>query len=94
MNKYETIIILKTEITKKQKSDVLNKIKKYITDNGKIEKEEYLGKRKLAYEVKKHNQGDYYIIEFESEQTAIQELERIYRITDEILKFIVVKKEC
>ena len=47
----------------------------------------------LAYEVKKQNQGYYYVINFELKSEDIYELERIYRITDEILKFIVVRKE-
>ena len=51
-----------------------------------------MGKRKLAYEIKKNKEAYYMQINFESEPEAITELERIYRITDEILKFITIKK--
>ena len=52
-----------------------------------------MGKKKLAYEVKKNKEGFYTLINFESKPDAIAELERIYRITDEVIKFIVVRKE-
>ena len=52
-----------------------------------------LGKKKLAYEIRKQNEGIYYLFEFESDPDFIKELERIYRITDEIMKFIVVRKD-
>lgn len=93
MNKYESVIIVDNEISNEQKKDVINKIEGYITENGKLTKTEYLGTKKLAYEVKKHNEADYYVIEFECTADKIAELERRYRITDEILKFIVVRKD-
>lgn len=92
MNKYETIMIIKDELTQEQKDAVIKKIEKYISENGKIESRESLGTKKLAYNIKNHKTGYYYIIEFESEPNSICELERIYRLTDEILKFIVVRK--
>ncbi len=92
MNKYETIMILDCTISEESRENAINKIKKYIESKGKIENTEDLGKKKLAYEVKKNKEGYYYIIEFMAEPESIAELERIYRITDEILKFIVVKK--
>ena len=52
-----------------------------------------MGDKKLAYEVRKHTQAFYYIINFESNPEFIAELERIYRINDEILKFIVVRQD-
>ena len=47
----------------------------------------------MAYEVRKHNEAYYYVIYFESEPDFIIELERNYRIIDEIIKFIVVKQD-
>ena len=92
MNKYETIMILDCTISEESRENAINKIKKYIESKGKIENTQNLGKKKLAYEVRKNKEGYYYIIEFMAEPESIAELERIYRITDEVLKFIVVKK--
>lgn len=93
MNKYESIIIMKPTLTEEQKEKVINKIKDFITTNGEITKFETLGIKKLAYEVRKQKEGDYYIIKFNTESSIIAELERIYRIIDEILKFIVVRED-
>ena len=82
MNKYE-----------EDRKNAIEKIKNYIEKNGEIKKTEDMGKRKLAYEVKKNKEGYYYIIEFTTNPENITELERIYRITDEILKFIVVRQD-
>jgi small subunit ribosomal protein S6 len=93
MNKYETIIILSKEGSKEERDRVLEKIKTYIEENGEITKNEDMGLKKFAYEIRKQKEGYYYLIEFMSIPSNIRELERIYRITDEILKFIVVKLE-
>lgn len=93
MNKYETVMILDCTISEEDRNNAIEKIKNYIQENGEIEKNEDIGKRKLAYEIKRNKEGYYYIIEFMAEPESIAELERIYRITDEILKLIVVRKD-
>ena len=52
-----------------------------------------MGKRKLAYEIKKQKEGFYIVFKFEAKPELISELERNYRITDEVMKFIVIKEE-
>lgn len=91
MNKYETVIILKENITEEEQKTVINKIETFIKENGTLIKNEYMGKKKLAYEIKKNSYGHYYCITFESEPNAIYELQRIYRIIEEIIKFITVR---
>ncbi len=51
-----------------------------------------MGLRKLAYEIGKNKEGYYVVFEFEAKPELIVELERNYRINDEIIKFIVVRK--
>lgn len=93
MDKYETICIINNEITEEQKKKVIDKITDYIKKNGTITNIDDIGTRKLAYEIRKHKDGYYYLIEFEADKEAIPELARIYRITDEILKFLIVRKD-
>ncbi|MCI8412034.1 MAG: 30S ribosomal protein S6, partial [Clostridia bacterium] len=54
---------------------------------------ENMGKKKLAYEIKKFSEATYMLFNFEAKPDSITELERVYRITDDIIKFIVVRKE-
>lgn len=93
MNKYETIFIMKNDITEEQKNTIISTIKNYLNGKGKITNTEDLGQKKLAYEIKTYKEGKYYSIDFESDPEAIRELERMYRINDDILKFIVVRKD-
>ncbi len=93
MNKYETVFLVKNDITEEERNAVVDKIEKYLKENGNIIKSEALGLKKLAYEIRKYKEAYYYLLEFESAPETIIELERIYRITDEVLKFIVVRKD-
>lgn len=92
MNKYETIFIMKDDITEEQRNEIINKIVNYLNTNGKITEKNDLGLKRLAYEIRKHRQAYYYQIYFEAKSTVITELERLYRITDEILKFITIRQ--
>lgn len=93
MNKYESIIIVAPTINEKQQKEIENKYSKLMNDNGELKSAENLGKKKLAYEVQKHKEGYYMQFYFESEPEFITELERQYRIDDNVIKFIVIKRE-
>lgn len=68
--------------------------KEVITKNGgEIETCLDMGMRNLAYEIKKNKRGYYYVIYFKAQPRLIKELERNYRINEEILRFIVIKYE-
>lgn len=92
-NNYETIIILNGSYTQEKYQEALNRVKNYIKDLIEIEKIEEIGLKRLAYEVHKQNMGYYVIIEFKSKAENIRELERLYRIDDNVLKFIIVRKD-
>ena len=93
MNKYESVIIINPSADEDKVKALIDKFSDLINKQGKVEKVDTLGKRKLAYEVKKNKEGIYVVFYFEAEPTLISELERNYRITDEVIKFIVIKSE-
>jgi len=93
MNKYETVFIINPNVDEAGVKELTQKFSDLIETNGKVESVEEMGKRKLEYEVKKNSEGIYMLINFEAEPSLISELERVYRITDEVIKFIVVKKD-
>lgn len=93
MNKYESVIIINPSVEEQGVKDLIKTFTDLINKNGKVEKVDELGKRKLAYEVKKNKEGYYVVFTFEAKPDSIAELERNYRITDEIIKFIVVRKD-
>ncbi len=92
MNKYESVIIINPNCTDEALKALESKFIGLINQNGKVESFENMGKKKLAYDIKKNSEAFYMLINFEAEPSSIVELERNYRITDDVLKFIVVKK--
>ena len=93
MNKYESVIIVTNKIDEKKRKATVSKMENFIKKNGTLEETEDMGIRKLAYPIKKNTEAYYYIFNFETDGENIAELERLYRITDEIIKFIVVRKD-
>lgn len=93
MNKYESVILLDSNLEEEKLKEVINKISDLIKNNGILEKIEEIGKRKLAYEIRKNTEAYYFVFHFESKSEFASELERKYRITEEIIKFIVVRKD-
>ncbi len=91
MNKYESVIITRPdeEIALK----VEDKFTQLIEENGKLTKMDNLGIKKLAYTCKGCDEGHYLVYYFESESDFIEELERQYRLDENIIKFIVIKAE-
>ena len=92
MNKYESVVIINPSVEEQDIKDLISKFTDMINKNGKLEKVEEVGKKKLAYEIKKNSEGYYVVLNFEAEPSFIAELERVYRITDEVIKFIVVRE--
>ena len=92
MNEYETIFLISNRIKEEQRKNVVNKIKELISSNGQIDTTEDLGEKKLAYEIKKHKKAFYYIINFKSKPEFIYKLERNYKLNEEIIKFMTIRK--
>ena len=93
MNKYESVIINNPNLEAEAIKALIEKISNLINTDGKVSSVEEAGKKKLAYEIKKNKEGFYVIFKFKANPELITELERVYRITDEVIKFIVVKEE-
>ena len=93
MNNYETVVIINNNLKQEEIKDEIEKIQKVINEIGEVTKIKDIGAKKLAYEIQKNKEGYYWIFEFNAEGIKIQELERFYRIEDNILGFIVTKKE-
>ena len=93
MNKYESVVIINPNLEAESVKALIEKISNLINSNGTVSSVEELGKKRLAYEIKKLNEGYYVVVKFEAKPELITELERVYRITDEVMKFIVVKEE-
>lgn len=93
MNKYESVVIVNPNLEEESVKNLIKKFSDLINTDGTVASVEEMGKRKLAYEIKKQKEGFYIVFKFEAKPELISELERNYRITDEVMKFIVIKEE-
>lgn len=93
MNKYESVIIISPNLEEGEIDNITQKVKDIIEENGAVTKVEKMGIKKLAYEIRKNKEGYYIVICFEADPSIIPELERNYRINENIIKFITIKKD-
>ena len=93
MNKYEVVLII-NYIEEEQTNNVIARFEKLITDNdGTIDKMDRWEKRRLAYEIKGCNEGYYCLMEFTSPASTVKELDRVLKITEDILKHMIIRIE-
>lgn len=94
MKKYESVIIINPKLEEKEIKDTIEKYKNMMNEfsNKKVTVED-LGERKLAYEIRKNNTGYYAVFNFYSAPNNISELERNYRIDDNVIKFIIMRQD-
>ena len=93
INKYETIFVLDAALEEEAITALSEKFQKLIADNGTVESVDVWGKRKLAYPIDFKTEGYYVLVNFASAPEFPKELERIYGITDGVMRFITVRKE-
>jgi small subunit ribosomal protein S6 len=94
MNKYELALVVNAKIEDDARAAVVEKAKGYIARyNGNVTEVEEWGKKRLAYEIQKMREGYYYFIQFEADAACPAEIERHIRIMDNVLRYLVVKKE-
>lgn len=94
MNKYELTVIIKPSLDEDSIKAELASVQELITKfGGNIEKVDDLGKRRLAYEIKKFNEGFYSFITFSSEAETPAEIERRMRIKENVIRYLIVRQE-
>ncbi len=88
--KYETIFIVNPTLEEAAATAVADKFKSLIEENGTNVEVEDWGKRRLAYPIEDQNEGIYTLVRFESKPEFPAELDRIYKITDGIMRSMIV----
>ena len=93
MNNYELLYIINNDLADEAKEALIAKLNGVVTENGgSVESVEKWGTKKLAYPINFKNEGYYVLVNFTAEATLPSELERIMRISDSVVRFMVVKK--
>ncbi|VAX32442.1 SSU ribosomal protein S6p [hydrothermal vent metagenome] len=94
LHPYESITILKPTLSDEEIAEAIEKIKGIIEEaGGEIVSSDNWGKKRLAYEVKKERRGIYIVQHFKAKASTIIVLERHYRFSESIIKYMTVKIE-
>ncbi len=94
MRKYETIFISNSDLQENKQKELFEKAQNVITQQGGtiIDFDEW-GNKKLAYEIKKKSHGFYVCMTYAGNGEIVDELERIFRLDDKIMKFMTILKD-
>ena len=93
LNEYETIYVTRPDLDADEQTRLDEKFESVISKDGTILVKEEWGKRKLAYEIKKLNYGNYTYLNFVGPADIPTEIERSVRIEDNVIRFLTVKLE-
>ena len=93
MRDYEVLYIVRADLEDDKVQDIVKRVNTLIEKaGGSLERTNVWGKRKLAYEVKHHKEGSYILQDFQIGPDRIPELEAVLKITEEVLRHLIVRK--
>lgn len=93
MRNYETMYVLRPDLDEEQVNAAIEKFSEIITNNGgEVTKVEQWGKRRLAYEVQKLREGFYVLCYFTADTELPKELERNFKISDQVIRYLVIRQ--
>ena len=92
MAKYETMLVTSSALDEEASAALIGKFKSLIEANGTIDSVDDWGKRRLAYPIEDETEGVYTVIKFTSEPDFPAELDRVFKITDGVIRFLVTVK--
>lgn len=92
-NSYETVLVISMKLGEEGIDNIVKKFQELIESNATLDSVDKWGKRKLAYMINKESEAYYVLFNFTSETAFPAELDRICKITDGVLRSLIVKKE-
>ncbi len=94
MNQYELALVVNAKIEDEERVTTLEAVKDLISRfGGTVTNVDDWGKKRLAYEIQKMNEGYYYFIQFEADSTVPSEIEQRIRIMEKVIRYLCIKKD-
>ena len=94
MRKYETMFIVNPDLDSETTEELVEHITTVIEDNnGEVVNTDKWGTKELAYEINDHSAGYYTVINFKANNETLDELERNYKINDNVIRYLILKDE-
>ena len=93
INTYEAVIVISLKLGEEAVAETVKKFRELIEKHGTVENVDEWGKRRLAYPINKETDAYYVLFNFQSEAEFPAELDRITKITDGVIRSMIIKKE-
>lgn len=94
MRKYEILYIISPNLDETATKELIERYNDVLTSNGaEIEKVEEMGKRRLAYEIKKFREGYYVVIHVNAQPDAIREFDRLIKINEDVIRVLITRDD-
>ncbi|GGI95122.1 30S ribosomal protein S6 [Alicyclobacillus cellulosilyticus] len=92
MRQYEVMYVLRPDLEPEQIQELVNRYQSLVTEHGgKVDQVQEMGKRRLAYEIDHQREGYYVLMQFTANANFTQELERLLRIDDAVMRYLTVR---
>jgi small subunit ribosomal protein S6 len=93
VNAYEIMLMLDPELADERQNEILSRIRELVEKRGGTwVGQESWGRRKLAYEVDRKSEGAYHLLHFDSDAATLEEVTRVLRITDDVMRHLAVRR--
>jgi small subunit ribosomal protein S6 len=93
VNPYEIMLLLDAELAEERQAEILTRIRELVAQRGGTwQGDDAWGRRKLAYEIDKKPEAFYYLLQFDSDAETLEELTRVLKITDGVLRHLAVRR--
>lgn len=91
MRKYEVMYIIRPDVEQEALQALVDKFNGIISNGGEVTKTDVIGKRRLAYEINKLRDGYFVLVHFNATAEVVNELDRVMKITDEVIRTLIVR---
>ncbi|MGO4370660.1 30S ribosomal protein S6 [Paenibacillus sp. 2TAB19] len=91
MRKYEVMYIIRPDVEQEALQALVDKFNGIISNGGEVTKTDVIGKRRLAYEINKLRDGYFVLVHFNATTEVVNELDRVMKITDEVIRTLIVR---
>lgn len=91
MRKYEVMYIIRPDVEQEAVQALVEKFNGIISNGGEVTKTDVIGKRRLAYEINKLREGYYVLVNFTAPAEVVNELDRVMKIADEVIRSMITR---
>ena len=92
MTDYEILLMLDAELPEERQNEIISRIREAVERDGRWEGHEPWGRRRLSYEIDHKPEGTYHLLTFETEPATLDEISRVLKITDGVMRHLAVRR--